>query len=533
MKRREKGFMSGIALLTLSAACAKLCGMLFKLPLVSIIGDGGMGYFNSAYVIYTFFFVLSTSGLPVGLSILIAESTDAADRFGYLKSGLAIFGGVGGLLSLIMMLAPKELAHLIGNPGAEASIRVMAPSLLAVCLSGCLRGYFQGQKDMMPTAVSQVVEAAFKTVLGILLAYYGVKRGENARTVAAMALLGVSVGSILSFFYLVWVFCRSVKKYGFTFSGAFGRHFRIGKYAGRLLSVVLPVSGASVVLSVSSVIDLSAIMNGLLRAGFSAELANELYGNYSGSAVPLFNLPSVLVTPVASAVIPFLAKDQRKQPGEREAISGVSLRLAAMISAPCAVGLAFLAHPVLTLLFGEKTAATARPLLQILAPAVFLVALQTVSGAVLQGRGKRKLPVASLAIGAAAKLVICYLLVPRIGIAGAPIGTFVCYLLSTCINLFFCIRKRMLVFKPLPDLIFPLICAFLCGATAHGVFRVLPEGGIYTLTSIGAGAAVYCAALVLFGAFDSRMMQFLPFMKSVSFQKGKNRRIAALGSRQR
>lgn len=517
---REKGFMSGVALLTLSAACAKVCGMLFKLPLFSIIGDAGMGYFNSAYVIYTFFFVLSTSGLPVGLSILISQSSDFRSRYGYLKGSFLLFGGLGGLLCLAMIIFPERLASFIGNPEAEASVRAMAPSLLAVCLSGCLRGYFQGSKNMLPTAVSQVVEGVFKTVLGLLLAYFSVKKGKDAPVAAAMALLGVSIGSTLSFFYLVGAYFLSERKKKEL------RHTRVcapsfwemKDYCRTLLAVVLPVSGASVVLSLSSVIDLSVIMKGLLKAGYTAELANRLYGGYSGSVVPLFNLPSVLVAPVASAIIPYLSSNEKRE-GEQRRLSNTALRLAVTISAPCAVGLAMIARPILTLLFGSDSAASCGHMLTLLSPAVIFVALQTVSGALLQGIGARKLPVISLACGVVLKLAASFFLVPRIGLVGAPLGTVCCYLFASVINTCFCIRNGILSFSALKSFVLPLICSLLCGGTAFVAHSLMPEGGIFTLFSIVCGAAVYLVCLLIFGVLDSDMAELIPIVGKIPFLK--------------
>ena len=516
VKRREDGFMSGVALLTLSAACAKICGMLFKLPLFSIIGDGGMGYFNSAYVIYTFFFVLSTSGLPVGLSILIAEGTEERHRLGYFKSSVLIFGGLGGVFCLLMLFAPYRLSWLIGNPGAAKSIRVMAPSLLAVCLSGCLRGYFQGRKNMLPTALSQVIEAVFKTVLGILFAYFSVRKGQSEPHTAAMALLGVSLGSIFSFFYLAIVFFKSECLKKDAVLPEQRTRLNTFNYGKRLLAVVLPVSSASVVLSLSSLIDLSVVMRGLVEAGHTRELANELYGNYSGSVIPLFNLPSVLVAPIASAVIPFLAKEKQPRAEKAKELSSLALRLSVMISAPCALGLAFLARPILTLLFGTGSAETAAPMLILLSPAVLLVALQTVSGALLQGSGSRSIPVICLACGAVVKLVACHLLISRIGLAGAPIGTVLCYLVSAALNLHFCLRRKIFERRALLKLLLPLLCALLCGVVAFALVCILPSHGVFTLLAIGAGAGVYFGCLALCGAFDSNLRRLLPFFKGRS-----------------
>ena len=201
--RGKKNFFIGILLLTISGAAVKICGLLFKIPLVSIIGEDGMGYFNSAYVIYTFFYVLTTSGLPLGMSILISGTGDPFLKRRYLRSALWSFGLLGLGVCLLLMLFPHQIARLVGNEPASSCLKVMGFTLLFVCLAGAIRGYFQGEKNMLPTAVSQVVEAVFKTALGILFAYYAVQKGKEPYETASYALFGITVGSFISLVYLI------------------------------------------------------------------------------------------------------------------------------------------------------------------------------------------------------------------------------------------------------------------------------------------------------------------------------------------
>ena len=518
MKGREKGFASGVFLLTLSAICAKLCGPLFKIPLVSIIGDGGMGYFNSAYVIYTFFYVLSTSGLPVGLSILVSKCVTEKEKMAYLKSAFAVFGGIGLLFYLLMLFFSDALAMAIGNPQAAFSIRVMGPGLLAVCLCGCIRGYFQGQKDMMPTALSQVIESVLKTALGLLLAKVAMDKGATPAVTAAAALIGVSVGSVCALFYLALLFFIKQKGRADSFSQ---KDQKRSGYTKRLLLVVLPVSAASIVISISSVIDLSVIMGRLQDMGYSAEAANELYGNYSGTAVPLFNLPAVLVSPIASSVIPYLAASGKEERSPA-VLSGMALRLCSLVASPCLFGLAFLARPILTLLFNERSAYMAAPLLTLLAPSVYFVALQTVSGAVLQGRGHRRLPVAALLVGAVVKIVSCYLLIPQMGMAGAPVGTMLCYLAACGINLLFCVKKQLLELRPLKTFVLPCFCGAACAFAARMLYRLFGADSCALLLAIGLSVPIYLSLLLLTGVLDGELTALLPFLSRF---EGKGRRV--------
>ncbi len=517
MKPGRKDFFSGVLLLTLSAMAAKICGSFFKIPLVSVIGDAGMGYFNSAYVIYTFFYVLSTSGLPLGLSILVSSSYTKEEQNRYLTSALAVFGGMGVLFGALMFLFPGYLALLVGNEGATNAIRVMALGLLCVCLSGCIRGYFQGLRDMMPTAISQTIEALVKTAGGLLLARLAAVKGEDGATCAAAALWGVTLGSVCSLVYLLGCLCTHRKKEGrVLFCRPWGAVYK------RLLSVVLPVSMASIVLSVSSVIDLSVMMHGLVKIGYSQQQANILYGNYTGTAVSLFSLPPVLIAPIASAIVPFLAQVTKEEKKER---CEVSLRLTSLIAAPCAFGLFALAKPILVLLFGVQSGSAGAPLLQLLAPSVYFVALQTVSGSLLQANSVKSIPVGSLVIGALLKVAVCWMLIAKIGIFAAPLGTLFCYGVAAGINIFYCMKKKLLRLDFYKTVILPLFCGAFCGISARGCYLLFGQSHLATVLSIFIAAAVYLVSALLMGAFDHRMAVLLPVLKKldIGFFKKKRR----------
>ncbi len=509
--KNRNNFFSGVMLLTLAGAAVKICGLLFKIPLVSVIGEEGMGYFSSAYVIYTFFYVLSTSGLPVGLSILVARSPFEKKK--YLCAALSAFGALGGALGILMLLFPEIAANTVGNPGAASSIAVMGPTLIFVCLAGAFRGYFQGEREMLPTAVSQMIEAVMKTALGILFAYISVRNGHDTSVASAWALFGICIGSAMSLLYLICSYALKSKKSEI-------RNFlpRISHYS-ELFSVVLPVGAASMVMSASSLIDLGMMMHRLQDAGFSPEEANRLYGCYSGIAVPLFNLPPVLVVPVASAVIPFIAAALKEQNAVKaRELSEAALRLALLVSLPCAVGLGVLAKPILTMLFGDASAENAAPMLILLAPSVVFVAIQTVTGAVLQGSGSRIIPVLSVLLGSALKLVAGYFLIGRYGMAGAPTGTFLCYLLAAAVNLYFYFKKTGSALSPFKTLLAPMISGAGCGFFAHLSYNMLIKVEFFlkmrglpaVFFSIILAVIIYLLAIIAFGCLDKEILSLLP-----------------------
>lgn len=167
------GFLGGAALLTAAVAVSKLLGALYKIPLGNLLGSRGMGCFQAAYNVYGVLLTLSTAGLPLAMSRLIAQSRGRPRRQRRIfHVALALFLALGLVGSGVMLTFPRQLAGLLHNELAAPSIRVLAPALLAVCLLSAIRGYTQGQGQMLPTAVSQVVESAGKLVVGLGLTWY-------------------------------------------------------------------------------------------------------------------------------------------------------------------------------------------------------------------------------------------------------------------------------------------------------------------------------------------------------------------------
>ena len=173
-ERVSSSFVGGVLILGAGNLLVKVIGLVFKIPLSRLLGDEGMGYFNTGYTVYSWLFLIGCTGFPVAVSILVSEATeregnDRSSRRILSVSLLFLFIlGLAGCLSLLFF--SDAIASRIGNPGSAAAISSIAPAVLFCSLSGAVRGYFQGKKRMGPTAVSQLIEAGMKLTLGILFA---------------------------------------------------------------------------------------------------------------------------------------------------------------------------------------------------------------------------------------------------------------------------------------------------------------------------------------------------------------------------
>ncbi len=483
---------SGVLVLTVSNLLVKALGMFFKIPMNYILGDTGMGYYNAAYTVYTFFYMLSTAGLPTAVSILVsAASRHFRQCHRILRVSLGLFCLIGAAGSAILLGFAGSLAEWIGAPPAEMCIKAVAPALFFICIASAFRGYFQGLARMTPTAVSQLVEALCKVGAGVAGAVCAIRQDAPPHAVAAWAIFGLTIGSAVSMLYLLAlrIFCR---KEG---SSASDTPEPVGELLRKLVAIALPVTVSSAVMSLSGMIDTMLLQRLLQQNGLTQEAATTLYGNYTSLAVPLFNLPPVLVYPIAYALVPLLTRCLTE--GEAGKARGSTcirsaLTLALVLGAPCAAGLSALSEPILSLLYRSESAALAAPLLTLLAPSSLAVCLLAVTNAALQAIGKAGLPVISMAVGAGVKILSTLLLVPLLGMTAAPVSTFLCYLTVTIMNLAFVYRYTAAVI-PVKRQLTVAFSAVLCGLAGRIGYDLL-EG--FLPPRLAVLPAIFLAALL-------------------------------------
>lgn len=518
----NQGFFSGVAILTLSALVTKIIGLFYKIPMMRYLGEEGMGYFNSAYEIYTLFYILATAGLPVAVSILVAEN-DGKERGRAVEKifrvALLIFLSLGIVGSSVLYLGSGRISELMESSGARLSIAAISPMVLFVCMASAVRGFFQGRGNMFPTALSQIIEAVGKLALGLILASYAVKQAWELPTAAAMASLGMSISSGLSALYLI--VCKLLRRASGSGSkgGSTPCDLSGGGIASRIIKIAVPITLSSSIMSFTRVVDLFMILRRLQTVGYSEAAANAVYGSYSTLAVSMFNIPAAFVTPIALALVPLLASAINRRDSYKE-ISAVnsSLRLAGVITIPASLGLSAFSRPLLELVFkGEENAInTAAPLLSVLGVSVFFSCLITVTNAILQGYGKEKQTLVSMLAGSAVKMISSYVLigVPEINVYGAAVSTFLCSLTVAAMN--YRHIRRCAPAADSPINLFGKTLAASVLSVGFGLMLYLVAGSylggssLLTIGCVGITVMLYVVAAVKIGAVKDEELIMMP-----------------------
>ncbi len=516
-KNSNDSFAKGALILVIANVLVKIIGAVFKIPLARLLGEEGMGLFSASYTMYSFMFIIATAGLPVAISKLVSEAkeTDRGNQAKkILRISMVILGVVGVFGTSALYFGADFFASKIGAPRAAYGIRSIAPAMFFVSLMSAYRGYFQGRQNMLPTAISEVIEALGKLLIGYALAAYFMNTIEDEITRlnlgAAGAVLGVAIGAALAFVFLFGYYAKNKKK---LYSGTLSDKPDSSKsIAGNIIKIAIPVTVGASVFSLTSLIDMAMIMRRLQVAGFSEAMALQKYGSYTGFAIPMFNLPPTLISSISISVVPAIAAAfAAKRVEEAEDTIRIALKITTLFALPCAVGMAILAEPILGLVY-SNTGATET--LSVLGYAIVFVSLVMVSNAILQAMGKVYVPVIHMIAGGVAKVIINYFLVaiPAVNIAGAPIGTNVCYIIILVLNII-SIKKYSSVKLRLPEFVLkPLVCVVSMAAAVIALYNVMTPLGmtISTVLAIGAGAVVYFVMIVITKSINYKDLLMLP-----------------------
>lgn len=529
VKSSTKLFFSGVFVLTISNLIIKAIGLLFKIPMNHIVGDTGMGYYSHAYTLYTCFFMIATNGLPVALAMMLSESRSKGQikqAKKIFRIALLLFVVVGFIGMCIMMIGAQAYSrHILHADVTVYCIMAIAPTLFFISIASAYRGYFQGYQQMLPTAVSQLIESLCKLFLGIVLATYALRQGCAIYVVAAYAAIGLTVGAALGMAFL-WFYKLLFKeaKYDAEFLEQTPESNYIESartILKRLAVIAIPITISSSVMSITNLFDAVLVERILQAIGMTEEAATTVYGNYTSLAVPMFNMPPYLIYPISYSIIPILTMARGSGDQVRaNRIMESSLRVAVLIGLPCALGMATMAKPILSLFYKAQSVDMAWSLLTLLAPSTFFVCMLSVTNAILQANGHERKPLYSMLAGAVVKIVSNYFLLYAVGMYGTPISTFLCYLTATAMNLYFVAKNVGVMPKIGRVFVKPLVASVLCSAVALGGYMLLTgplmmTGRMPTLISIFAAVIVYVPLIFLLRAVTADDILLLPKGKKI------------------
>ena len=540
-KVKEQNFERGAVILLVSTVIVKIIGAIFKIPLQSLIGDLGFGYFSSAYDLFLPIYALSMAGLPIAVSRLTAASVaegrlkDARKTLNVAQKAFLVTGIAG---FVIMLAATYFYAVSTTDNAADAKnvsvcVLMIAPTILFCSYMSAYRGFYEGLHNMYPTAISDVIEALGKLILGFSFAYIVLKITSNVAYAAAGALGGIMVGTIAAAAFLILrhkIIGDSIDGNAYSNSPESSTGKAILK---ALLVIAIPVALSSLANNVTLFIDTFMVkwqlknvmadsfdyvsnMYAASVADYNAsaqELGRELltpsnmptflYG-IRGEAYVFYNLIPTITATLGIGSVPFLTTVwvEKNMAAVKKTMETI-LRTTAVIAIPAGIGLCAIAPNVMGLLYnGVAPVEIGTPILRMLGVAAVFSGLSVPMTNMLQAIGKPMLPVRNIAIGAVLKIIVNAILVgrPELNIMGAPIGTTLCYVFIFISNMYCLIKHTGVRFNFFAVIIKPFISALCCGGCAFFVSTVLTSlsYGDFIATVAGVAVAVIVYLVMLF-----------------------------------
>lgn len=499
---KKQSLIKGSIVLGVAGIFAKFLGLFFRWPLIMLIGDEGVGYYQMSYPLYMFF-VAFASGMPIAISKIVSERIAVGDVDGAFETSrtstrfMIVFGAC--MSALLFIGAPFIVRLLKWDPKSYYSVLGISFAPICVCIMFSLRGFFQGFQNMNATAVSQIIEQLGRVIVGVGLAFLLFKRGIEFS--AGGAAFGAAAGGIAGSIYLLLKYAKLKREFHIK------KIKKNIKVMSRFLDIAFPIAVGTSVGSVMSLIDSILVPQKLLECGLDYKTSTILYAQLTGKASVLINIPMTLSMALGMSLIPIISSNHAVNNTEEvNSKISLSMKLSAMIAFPCFLGFHFMAEPIMKLIFPGRYDGFV--ILKYLAIAIpFIIFTQTTTS-ILQALDHYKVPVVNMLIGCMVKVFLTSTLVPlkQFNIYGAVIASVSAYVASSLLNYIYLLIKTSYRPSIFANIIKPCLSSVIMIIGVLFVyFRLMVLTRVNSLScliSIFAGIIIYVLLLLALGVIS-------------------------------
>ncbi|RJX39385.1 polysaccharide biosynthesis protein [Paenibacillus pinisoli] len=456
---KKESLLKGTIILAAAALVARFLGLFQRIPLDYMLGDEGNIAFTNANQVYMIVLMIATAGFPSAISKMVSERyalgrPDEAQRI--YRAGL-LFGLVTGFILAIALFALAPLYGAISKePGSVMAIRAIAPALLFFPLVAMMRGYFQGRQMMSVGGTSQIVEQFARVILGLLLGWLVLELGWGDQWAAAAITFGSVFGGIAAFAVMLR-FARKLKKQdsatakpvrrmnaeasaalmpSFSSNASKSSKSPVTLSKRGIYKEILSMSIPSLVTSMSiNLVLLFDVMlfNRLTENYYTLAEASAVAADYGIKAISLAGIPPILAIALGSSIIPIISSAfSLKNMDEVRRQASMVMRIVCFTGVPVALLLTVASTSVTGLLFSGPSGSG--PVAALSAAAILQITMMT-SNSIIYGMGKPRTSMTHTLIGLGLKVAVSIALGPFLGIYGLIIGSAVCFIAVTLLNL--------------------------------------------------------------------------------------------------
>ncbi|WP_373898591.1 oligosaccharide flippase family protein [Haloimpatiens sp. FM7315] len=518
MKKQTTG--KSFAVLSSAQIMCRVLSILYLPFLINILGDKGYGIYASAYIVSNFIYVLTNSGIPVAISKIMSEFIaleNYKDAIKSFKIARALLLALGIFMSMLMYVSADFLAGFTSSKNATLAIKALTPTILFTSVLTAYRGYFQGRRNMTPTAVSQVLEQIINLVFSLTFAAVLIKKGPEVG--AAGGTIGTSLGALVAVIYLIMVYNRN--KHIKVNKGH--EHKRIKRYSNKrllkkILNYSIPMTVCIGLQNAGALVDLANVKSRLVVAGFQSS-KDSLFG-WLTKYNSFVGVPIGIISCLAAAILPAISGAVAlNDKSEVERKINYAFRLCFLISVPSYIGLAILSKPI----YGLLHIRGGYRLMLFGAVVIILMSTVQIQTTILQGIGKLYIVTFYSILGLVAKIITNYFLVgiKSVNIMGAVAGNVVCFLIPLILNYITINRILHIKVNLYKSFKKPFISSLIMGLMVMGIYLGLTSllsyivkgyvnNAISTVCAIITGGLVYFYALIVFRGITKEDLNLIP-----------------------
>lgn len=568
MTERKQNIAEGAMILAASIIIVKVVGLIYKFPLIDALKGGGWGYYTTAYNIFGAIYAVAVTGFPTAVSRLVSEAHSEGrynDCVRIRRDAIRLFAWIGvAACAGLMLLARWLVDDVMEDPDAYLCVLAIAPSLICSCIMSAHRGYYQGMADMVPSAISEIVEVVVKAALSygaaVMINHYlsyeydtygtvlGIARTESTVTSAILsvsaagAIFGVTLSTLAGWLCMKIIY----RNRGCAISDEMlaeappARDDR--ELTKEVLRFGLPIALSALALRITSLIDNATVIRCLndvietdlpeLYASHNGlfelidvevkDLANYLYEVY-GYGMPFFDLVPTLTATFSTSALPHItAAFNRGENVEVKKNIETTLSIVMLLAAPAGFGIAFMAQPILNLVYPsmEVGAALCAPMLTVLGVAAIFSCLTGALNTMLQAIGRVDIPVKIMIAGSAVKIITNKMLVsvPSYNIKAAPAGNLICFMITAMLGLILLVHYSGVKINLGRTMLKPLAGGALTGFIARLIYNLMsPVFGVRIPALIGILVAVvfYAAVVLVFRFLSKEEMEMIPGLRKL------------------
>ncbi len=514
----EQSVSKGFAVLSAAGIIVKLLSLLYIPFLLAIVGEEGNGIYAAANQVYVLLYAITNVGLPVAISKLVSELIavgnykDAVRSFKIARFLLIILGVIS---AAIMAIFAKKIAIVMHYEKSYLAILFLSPAFLFTAVSSAYRGYFQGRGNMIPTAISQILEQVVNAVFTLVFASILIKKGLEWGCAGGM--IGTALAAFIAAIFLVRFHnSKGRMSENKNYISMDARRYTYSELMKKVVGYSIPITLSIGMQYAGNLIDVWNTKVRLMHGGYSESMATELFSHLY-KYQQLLNAPIAVMAALAATILPAISaavalRDKNKV---KDRVN-YAYRLCFLITIPSALGFSVLSAPIYRMLkYGQGS-----NLMLYGSVALVMLAIVQIQTSILQGAGKLYQVTFNLILGIIGKIVTNYFMVSihEININGAIIGSIVGYIISISLNSLV-IRKTLKVkTRLLKNAFKPFIASVVMAIAAYGTYFLITAllGHHYlimtvsTLISIAVGAAAYFASMVLIGGMEKEDLEILP-----------------------